>query len=78
LIVRRTPKRGEVVDILAFDTQRFPAGRKQMQCWHTAKQLFRESGSSVDQMFATVEDKQRRSFQQMIDQGRHNIVGLYR
>ena len=78
LIVRRTRKRGELVDILTFDTQRFPAGREYMQCWHTAKQLFRESGSSIDQMFATVEDEQRRSFQQMIDQGRHNIVCLYR
>ena len=78
LIIRRTCKRGELVDILAFDTQRFPAGREDVQGWHTTKQLFRESGSSVDQMFATVEDEQRRSFQQMIDQGRHNIVGFYR
>ena len=78
LIDRGTCKNGELVDILAFDTQRFPAGREQMQCWHAAKQLFCESGNSIDDMFATVEDEQRRSLQQMIDQGGHNIVCLYR
>jgi hypothetical protein len=67
-------KRGEFKDILTFDTHRFPAGREQMQCRHAAKQPFCKDRSCVDEMFATVEDEQGLSFQQTIDQSRHNIV----
>src|SRR5258707_10952729 len=64
--------------MFTFNAHRLPAGREQMQCRDMANQFFCQSRRPIDKVFATIENDERWSFLQTIDQGWYDIICLYR
>src|SRR3984957_8030318 len=64
--------------MFAFDPHRLTAGREQIQCRNLAYQLFRDRGRPINKLFATIENDERWPFLQTVNQGRHDVICLYR
>ena len=77
LILRGARKRGELVNVFPLGAQCFPARREQVER-HMAEQFFCESGSAINEMFATVEHKEFRRSSQTVDQERKYVGCLDR
>src|ERR1700730_8643410 len=57
-IIRGKGQRMQSMDLLAFDLQRFPAGRQDMDLWSLPEDALRKRSNRLDQMLTTIEHQQ--------------------
>src|SRR6266436_3455705 len=57
-VIGRTPQRGQPMNMFAFDTQRFPAGRQNVHLRCLLENAFRQRRRGLDHVLAAIEDQQ--------------------